>query len=56
MCLGTKANSFLKGKIQISLGPTTHMWTIEGRLPSSGGICPLIELLFMWLEEDKMHK
>lgn len=27
----------------------TYKWTRFGNLESSGGICPLIELLFMWL-------
>ena len=31
----------------------TYKWTSIGNLYSSGGICPLIELLFMWLLIEK---
>lgn len=30
----------------------TYRWTSEGNLDNSGGIWPLNELLFMWLDQD----
>jgi hypothetical protein len=35
-------------KYQYDQSPT-YKWTSLGNLDSSGGTCPLIELLFMWL-------
>lgn len=34
----------------------THKWTSSGNLESSDGICPLIELLFMWLLKGGKRK
>lgn len=45
-----------KFKILESYLQSTYMWTRLGNLESSGGICPLIELLFMWLFKKKKIK
>lgn len=43
-------------KIVESYQQSTYIWTRLGNLESSGGICPLIELLFMWLFKKKKIK